>query len=118
MKPLFLFAGLLALGVNQSALAAGFVSNTLIQSTGSGPTYDAMCGFPCMVVAFQSAPTGSPCSLNSGWHYAVNLSTAEGRVLASQIATAKATGNVVESGGSGTCIYNNRIELLAYLILK
>ena len=118
MKRLVLVAGLIAAGSIETAFAGGVVSNVLIQSTGTGPTYDTICGFPCMVVEFQSAPTGSPCSLNSGWHYAINISTAEGRLTAAQVTTAKATGNVVESGGNGTCIYNGRIEQFAYLILK
>jgi hypothetical protein len=108
-----------ALLAGHGALAGSLADNVAIQLVGVGPTYDAMCGYKCMVITFTATPSGSPCSFNAGWHYAINLTTEGGRTAAAVAITAKTTGNLVQASGNGTCVFSaSRVEELAYMFMK
>jgi hypothetical protein len=105
--------------LSMSALAGSSIDNARIELVGVGPTYDAFCGYPCMVIAFVTTPPGSPCSMNAGWHYAIDLRTPEGRTVAAVALSAKATGNLVQAAGKGTCVFSaSRVEELSYVFMK
>jgi hypothetical protein len=109
----------LLLAATTVAYASGSATaNARIQSVGTGPRYDSQCGYKCMLVAFDLAPSGSPCAMDAGWHYAINISTAEGRVTAGMVLAAKASGDLMEAHGTGTCVFSNRIEELWVLVAR
>ena len=112
----YAFAALL---LSTTALAGSSIDNVKIELVGVGPTYEAFCGYPCMVIAFATTPAGSPCSMNAGWHYAIDLRTTEARTIAAVILSAKATGNLVQAAGKGTCVFSaSRVEELSYVFMK
>jgi hypothetical protein len=105
-----------ALSAAPGPACASEVGNTVVEKIGIGPYYDSLCGFKCMLIALASPPAGSPCAMNTGWHYAINIETPEGRVSAATAISAKATGVTVQANGDNNCVYNNKIERFSHLM--
>jgi hypothetical protein len=104
---------------SKAAFAGGLIDNGTVQFVGVGPYYDAVCGYKCMLIAFATPPSASPCTFSADWHFAVNLTAPEGRTTAAVVLAAKTTGNRIQAGGNGICIWNgSRVEELSYIYMK
>lgn len=105
------------IGASSPAFASQ-IENTTITAVGVGPNYDSVCGFECLLISLASTPTGSSCLMDAGWHYAIDISTAKGRVLAATVLAAKSSDSEVQVVGLNTCVFNNRVERIANFVVR
>ena len=101
-----------------SPTSASQIENTTITAVGVGPNYDSACLVECMLISLASTPTGSSCLMDSGWHYAIDISTAKGRVLAAAVLAAKSSGSEVQVVGLNTCVFNGRVERIGNFVVR
>lgn len=97
---------------------ASQIENTSIALVGVGPYYDNLCGYACMLIALGSTPAGSSCLMNAGWHYAIDIRTAEGRVTAGAVLAAKASGATVQVVGTNGCVVTGRVEVFDRFVMQ
>lgn len=101
-----------------SPTLASQIEDTTVTAVGVGAGYDGLCGFECMLLALASMPTGSSCLMDSGWAYAIDISTTKGRVMAAAVLAAKTSGAEVQVIGLNTCVFNNRVERISIFVTR
>ena len=100
---------------------AGSCTNCVIESIGTGPSFDRECPSSSCALVRINKESGSfmrdPCSTTLSWHFALDTSTASGKTTLSQLMTALNSGRPVVIGGDNKCtIYSSgTIEDLGHM---
>lgn len=89
-----------------------------IKSIGVGKHYDAYCAnsTACVVVMVDSTYNKTSCNTDS-WTFAFDSSTETGKNTLAMVMAAKASGQEVVIGGTGTCTVKSTSEDLNYFYL-
>lgn len=122
MKTKFLvaFAAAIVIGGISPAFATGVCTACKIKGLGSGPYFDQICGSAaCVFILLDQVPVNRPaCASNTGWHFALDVSTTAGKATYALLLSAYATGQTFNFAGNNSCALSpsGAVENFSYMM--
>lgn len=102
---------------------AGSCDNCFVESIATGPSIDRDCASgSCVLVRIKTAGgrfVPDPCSKSTGWHFALDTSTASGKTSLTQLLDAHTNEKRVVIGGDNNCRIHNsgNVEDIGHIYL-